>query len=107
MKKLINILFVPAICILLAGCPEKESPVTSGRIIEKNHYLEGEYRECKKSIFPDDECELGDPVKFPERCTFVVEEAETLRKAEVEVGCDQTFENTVLGSWWVSPAPKK
>ena len=90
---------------LLSGakCDKKPEPINQGRIIEKNHYLQGETRECKKSIFPKKECELGDPVQFPERCTFVIEEYETHRTEEVEVGCDLSFENANVGDSWTRP----
>lgn len=109
MKKLIKILVVPAMCVLLAGCPEKEEePINHGRIIEKTHYLAGETRECKDALLPRDKpCELGDPVAFPERCTFLIEEWETRRRQEIEVGCDQAFNDAVLGQSWSRPTPKK
>lgn len=105
-SRLRTVAVLSAIAFVLVGCgPKKDNDhINSGRIIEKNHYLQGEYRECKKSIFPDDKCELGDPVQFPERCTYLIEEYETHRKEEVEVGCDETFNNAVIGSAWTRPS---
>lgn len=69
-------------------------------MVDKTHYLGGEHRECKRGLFDKGQCKLGDPVKFPERCVFEIEEWDTKRKGEVEVPCDDKFETTRVGDSW-------
>lgn len=88
------------VALVSFGCKEKEKPITSGRVMSKTHYLAGETRECKRGFPGWGECKLGEPEKFPERCVFDIEEWETKRRGEVEVPCDQKFENTNVGDSW-------
>lgn len=106
MKKLIAIVALLSVAMLGSASKcggEDDSPVNQGRIIEKNHYLAGETRECKKEAADGGSCDLGDPVTFPERCTFLIEEWETKRRQEVEVACDISFRDAVIGQSWVRP----